>query len=416
MTPWIEMWQPSLAAAEGLYRPVPLLDKLFLYFRYEGVASIALWLVALLLLLAYAIRWRRSLVCWAALAAAIGGLVLANVNSHNVSAIEIDFSQQLEAAKARAEERKVDEGRQAQRDEMEQPESEPRDEVKNQGTDQPPDDSASPPGPQPKYAYRQQGKVQREEGREVEDKISIDAGADEEDDADDIRLMTMQQVAEANRFDRLNLRFARWTLCLVLGLCVIDYFRCFNTTFGCYLPLPFSTPLIDSLFPKSLTVSVGRRRRNWKKYLARAVRKGETFVYFSGDDPWPQRRFRRMPWYMPLPWCIEKIHCSNGDRHFDDDFLFESAWFGRYCFVVSGDEQSAGDLLDALARFLDLRRATRARARHTVNVVWNLEADVPSAILDRLLPLCRETNFRLIVTRTTPSNALLADRFEETCE
>jgi hypothetical protein len=378
-------------------------------------------------------------VCWAALAVAVGGLVLAKVNSHNVSAIEIDFSQQLEAAKARAEEMDADEAptaesemsdaaEQAKREEVKAKEDDAQKEgkapgpIEQQGADAPPDDpsdnasddAAQPAGSAPKYSYRQEGKVQREAGKQLEEKIPIDSTADGEEVASGGRLMSMQQVAEANRWDRLNLRFARWTFYLALGLCVIDYFRRFNTTFGCYLPLPFSAPLVDSLFPKSHTVCVGKRPRNWKRYLARAVRKGETFVYFSNKDPWRQQRLRRLPWYIPLPWRLDKVCCTNGDRHFEDEFLFESAWFGRYCFILAGDGPPAVDLLESLAAFLDLRHATRARARRTVNVVWDLDTAVPEATLDRLLPLCRETNFRLIVTRIAPSDAGQANRFDET--
>ena len=478
MTPWLEEWLQSLRAVEAHFHHFPALEMLFFYFRYEGLGSIVLWMLALLLLLAYALRWRRSLVCWTALAVAIGGFMLARVNSHNVSAIKIDFSEQLQAAKARAEEEAADQApvvesdmseaaRQAKRAEVEggeihagpdDPPDFPTIEGATEGTprdsatgDEPvvesPDDDGQAVGAEPRYAYRQEGQVQRTEGKQSEEKVPIDAGTAEETAALSVRTMKMHEVAQANRLDRLNLFFARCTLCLTAGLFVIDYFRRFNTTFGCYLPLPLSGRLVDSLFPKSHTVCVGRRRRKWKRYLKRVVRKGETFVLFSRKDPWSKRGkkgpgtfsakpgtdrrlvagrsgkmclspfskpLRRLPWYLPLPWRIDKVACTDGDRHFDDEFLFESVWFGRYCFVVAGDEQRAVDLLDSMAGFLELRRATRASARHTVNVVWDLETDVPDATLDRLLLLCRETNFRLIVARTTPPDAALAGRFQET--
>jgi hypothetical protein len=373
----------SLLAVEGLFHDIPALQKLFFYFRYEGLASIVLWMLALVLLMAYAVRWRRSLVCWSALSVAIGGFVLAKVNSHNVSAIKIDFSEQVEAAKVRAEQGRLGNLPHADADS--------------------------------KHSYRQDGEVQRTEGKQLEEKVPLDSPAADETAALSVRTMDMHEVAQANRLDRLNLFFARWTLYLAVGLAVIDYFRRFNTTFGCYLPLPLSGRLVDSLFPKSHTVCIGRRRRRWKRSLNRMVRKGETFVFFSRKDPWSKRRLRRLPWYLPLPWRIDKVACTNGDRHFDDEFLFELAWFGRYCFVVVGDEQRAVDLLDSMAGFLELRRATRASAQRTVNVVWDLETDVPDATLDRLLPLCRETNFRLIVALTTPPDAALAGRFQEAC-
>jgi len=355
---------------------------------------------------------------------AVGGFVLAQVNSHNLSAIKIDFSEELRAGKMRAEAKNSDTwGR--------SPDLPAGDStLEGRSPDVPTGDSTpdgrSPDLPtaeegrlgnlphRPKYAYREGGKARRTEGKQLEGKVPIDVGEADETDAPGRRTMTMHEVAQANRLDRLNLFIVRWTLLLAAGVFVIDYFRRFNTTFGCYAPLPFSSPAVDSLFPKSHTVCVGRRRRDWKKHLKRMVRKGETFVFFARKDPWPKRRLRRLPWYIPVPWRIDKVVCTNGDRHFDDEFLFESAWFGRYCFVMVGDGQSAVDLLDSLAGFLELRRATRASARRTVNVVWDLETDVPDATLDRLLPLCPETNFRLIVVRTTPPDAATAGRFQET--
>jgi len=446
MTPRLEEWLESVRVVETYFHHVPGLETLFFYFGYEGLGSVVLWILALLLLLVYALCWRRSLICFTALALAIGGFALAMVNSQNVSAIKIDFSEQIRAAKERAEAEAADEvppvesdmseaARQAKQAEAEakqpgerpgEPSDEPFDfpaiDGPGEGTtadppaagepdaespgDEPdaesPGDDGQAAGTEPRYAYRQQGQVQRTEGKQVEEKVPIDAGTVDETVAVSVRTMKMHEVAQANRLDRLNLFFARGILCLAVGLLVIDYFRRFNTTFGCYLPLPFSSRLIDSLFPKSHTVCVTRRRRRkWKRYLRHAVRKGETFVFFSEKDPWSRRRLRRLPWYLPLPWRLEKVTCNAHQRHFDDEFLFESAWFGRYCFVVVGDGPHALGLLDAMAGFLELRRATRASARRTVNVVWDLETEVPEDLLDRLVPLCRETNFRLIVTRTT---------------
>jgi len=422
MTTWLEERLESSRAVEGLFHYVPALEKLFFYFRYEGLGSIVLWMLALVLLLAYAVRWRRSLVCWTALALAIGGFVLAKVNSHNLSEIKIDFSEQLRAVKVRAEEEAADAAPAVESDMSEEARQAKRAEVEEKETDEGPDGPPDSPGPESstpgakqdpatsdepgkeapddgeatgtdsRYAYRQEGKTHRTEGKQLEEKVPIDVGEEDETDVPGVRTMKMHEVAQANRLDRLNLFIARCTLCLAAGLFVIDYFRRFNTTFGCYVPLPFSSPAVDSLFPKSHTVCVGRRRRNWKKHLKRMVRKGETFIFFSRKDPWSKQRLRRLPWYIPVPWRIDKVVCTNGDRHFDDEFLFESAWFGRYCFVLVGDGQSAVDLLDSLAGFLELRRATRASARRTVNVVWDVETDVPDATLDRLLPLCPETN------------------------
>jgi len=373
----------------------PALEKLLYYFEYLGTASVAAWMCAAVLVLLYAVFWRRSTVCWTALAAAVAAVVLAEINSDNVKEIKIDFSEELRAAAEADRNRTADAAPQLESNLSDAARQAQRAEVEDQEPDD--GDPAAAPGPEP--LYRQSGKAQRIEGKQVEDKIPIDLDASEETAEAHVRTMKMHEVAHARRLDRLNRLLAALTLCATLALVVIDYFRRFNSTFGCYLPLPFSGRLVDSLFPKSYTVRGAGGRRDWKAFLRQTVRKGETFILFSHKDPWPDRYLFRLPSCLPFPWRLEKVTCGNGENRFDHEFLFESAWFGRYCFVVVGDGPQNVEWLDSMADFLELRRATRASARHTVNVLWDLETDVATGSLDRLYPLCRETNFRLITTR-----------------
>jgi len=121
----------------------------------------------------------------------------------------------------------------------------------------------------------------------------------------------------------------------------------------------------------------------------------------------------RLPLLPKAFWPLQKFSCSVDKKDFDDEFLFESAWFGRYCFVLLGDGPQVPNRLEALAAFLELRRSTRASARRTVNVLWDLETPIPRDTVERLAPLCRETNFKLLVTTTEPPGDQLACCFEE---
>ena len=95
-----------------------------------------------------------------------------------------------------------------------------------------------------------------------------------------------------------------------------------------------------------------------------------------------------------------------------NEFVFESSWFNRYCVDLTGDGSQAARRLDALADFLEIRHETRASARHTVNVLWDHETPIPPDVLDRLLPLCGETNFRLILATSSPASKELLALFE----
>ena len=52
MTPSLQEWLQSLRAVETYFHHVPGLERLFFYFRYEGLGSVVLWILALVLLLA----------------------------------------------------------------------------------------------------------------------------------------------------------------------------------------------------------------------------------------------------------------------------------------------------------------------------------------------------------------------------
>ena len=382
------------------------LAKLAYYFGPVGMASAAAWLAAAAMAVLFVLGWRRSKVCYAALVLAIAGLVLSQINSDNVSEIKIDFSEELRAAQQRAAREAAEEEQPAESDEAEQSE-EVREAKRAEAAEKGPVDN------EPQGDYRQRGKVDRAEGMKVPEKIPIGSGTEDQSVQQNVRTMKMHEVEQANRLDRGNLFCARWTLYLAVLLVVVDYFRRFNKTLESYMPLPLGGWLVDSLFPKSHTVCARGDARRWKQVLQQAVRKGETFIYFCREDPWPAISLSRLPWFVPVPWRLEKVTCTSGNGDFDDEFLFESAWFGRYCFVLTGSGPLAIGRLGGLADFLELRQQTRASAAHTVNVLWDLDAPIPENTLDRLLPLCRETNFRLILATAAPPGKEATARFEE---
>ena len=416
------------------------LEKLAYYFQTIGIASVALWMAALLLMAMFICGLRRTLVCWAALLLAIVAIVLANVNSNNVSAIKMDFSEDIQAARQRAAKEtdaveKTEETEETEADEeAEEPEDGGAEEAESptpkqeadaanteDGGDGNDDQGDEPSGDEPSddepaYSYRQRGKAERTGGMKVEEaeKVLIATGTDDQPVARNVRVMKPHEVVHANRLDRANLFFARSTLYLGVLLVVFDYFRRFNRTFESLFPLPIGGWLVDSLFPKTHAVCVGGTRKGfWKRHLERVVRKGETFVYFGPSDPWAKARLGRLPLFPKAIWSLERITQRADNMLFGDEYLYESAWFGRYCFVIVDDGRRASKTLAALVDFLQLRHATRASARHTVNVVWDLGIADVSQTLRQIAPLCREANVKLLVAADPRNTEALASCFDE---
>jgi len=316
-----------------------MIARLFSYFGIIGSASIIAWLMALVLLVVFLRSRQRARFFLIALGLAVVGWVLAQINSRQVSDVRLEtpaFNLQ-----------------------------EPGEDL---GTE------AGVP------AYRQQGKQTREAGKSA----PLETTKEEKPE----RTFKEAELLEANRLDRWNLLFARGTLLLVLFALVADYLARFNRTTGGSYPLPVAGPWLDRLVPKSRTVLAGNL--DLKQYLETIVRRGETFVYFTGTDPWSVPTLARLG--RPLPKIVYGSPA-------EPEFYFDAAWFNRYCVVVPAADAPA--VLQQLEVYLNWHHLTKATARQTVNIVWDLATPPAAELLAKLVPLFRETNFKLILKAPT---------------
>lgn len=435
---------------------IPGITSIHVYFGPVGIASVLGWFTGLLMLALYARSPRRTRWYWIALAAAALGLSLGRLNSRIVSTtIQEDRSDALDQAKDRTEWMETPQETQPGQDSAE--------------TNDAPTAPAAMPGPGasstnaepdattngPAYTYRAEGKVERETGKKVKDRtLEKAARLETARDTTRFRLMPAAEVRRANHLDRLNLFCATFAFWLALAFVATDYLSRFNTTFNAGFPLPLACRLLDRLYPKSHSVLWhSAEPKALRQYLEDVVRKGETFVYVGDEDPWAntavnRNTLPRIRLTNPLPWILclvrrirlrrrphrplfkhlivpefmlrdialmplRKLSCTPNQDRFDNNWVFESAWFGRYAFVVvspSPADKWLGDLID----FLTLRRTALAAARRTVNVVWNSREPMPPTILDQLLFLCPETNYRMIVISAPGRLGQTTETFEET--
>ena len=254
------------------------------------------------------------------------------------------------------------------------------------------------------YAYRQAGKKRRDANQlapqdpyakilapEADDDRPFGAGA---------TLLSGADYVLAGQLDRINRFAVRCTLVVALLLAGIEYLRRFNFTFGSILPLPVACRAIDSLWPKTHAVHLRTSAAETvREYLETVVHKGESFLYFAPADPWPGERSSLPRWPVRFLGGLRKIAFTPGDPRYAGEFVFESAWYGRYAFVVLADrlDAPAGDLLACVIEKLRMRRHTRATAGRSVHLVWHVPDELPRETLDELAWLCRETNCKLVV-------------------
>jgi len=271
------------------------------------------------------------------------------------------------------------------------------------------------------YEYRKRGKQQRDPSQVDTSASALDTivAEDDEDVSAGARKLATPDFLLAHQLDRVN-RFAVWlTLVAAALLAAVEYLRRFNRTVVGVLPLPVACRAIDAIWPKTHTAMLpasGDGADTARDYADTVVRKREAFILIAPADPWPNRSaLPRLP-LLPKLWPLPKITAPVGDPACDIRLVFESAWYGRYGFVLLA-ESLDGPLrtaLDELIEMLRMRHHTRAAARRTVHLLWAIPDVPPADRLAELALLCRETNVKFVAIAPDPA-PWPPDAFEEIC-
>lgn len=382
-------------------------------FSVFGYVSVALCLCMPLLWLVHTVRRPRGWLCHVALGVGIVALVLAKVNSEtHVNRIQVDRSDQIEAQMSRQElARKAAEAERA--DDVAQirfAEDASGDFLDKAGLDEADlkyfesfDDGATP-------AWKSEKKARSENADDTSDLESLidDSEAPErlqpadveEEPAYEPILMSDEDKTAADRLDAANLALIRLMLVLAVVFVAVDYFRRLNVYEEAYAPLPVPSAWADAMAPRE-TVSVrpASPRRSLVDELRVIARRGEVFVFMT-DDPQAAREAA-----VPMPRLpgggrpIDTLAVVD-DPLMDDAFVFETLWYGRNAFVVETAER-AQPMLERFIELLAERRETRAHAKRTVHVVWDLDTPVERETRRRFESLGKTAGFTLLLCRDT---------------
>lgn len=375
-------------------------DILRATFGLVGAASVVAWAVAALLLTAGLFSRRRWTTWLTALGAAAAAVGLATVTSESIRAIEVDRSAEVAAAEAAGAE-KAQERLRGRAADVRFAEDTAADQADVAGVSVAEEQGAYERAVEEELAripaYRSRGKRVRggADARgdgEAAPGASDPAAAAEEAPA--VRSLPESQLLVADRFDRANRALAWGLVSLAAGLCCLEYVRRYHTTLDAVWPVPLAGTFVDGLAAKEHRAAVPADRL--LELLDLAVRKGETFVAFVEHDPLADRESVDRIAIGPLGWRLPKRTFSAAALADDPGLLelvFETAWFGRGCFVITGEEGAAA-VLTAMAEAFGRRTRTRAAARCTVNIVWGLPAAPPPAAGDDLSRLAARLNLR----------------------
>lgn len=215
-----------------------------------------------------------------------------------------------------------------------------------------------------------------------------------EDEENKPIVMMEADMVMANRLDLLNLRVTLVMLIVGILLVLSDYLRRANIQGKSSFPLPLPSSLLNAITPIApLVVSKERSVASIQKELARIAKRGDSFVYFT-DDPSRSGKLPASMLKFPLVGGREDLIPVTEDV--DNDFVFESVWYGRSSFTVDSEERSLL-LLDEFLQQLAIRKAARAKVAQTAHIVWDLKSAMPSQAKQEIKKLAQATGFSILL-------------------
>ncbi|MGY8688336.1 MAG: hypothetical protein ACKVHP_11465 [Verrucomicrobiales bacterium] len=218
-------------------------------------------------------------------------------------------------------------------------------------------------------------------------------------------IMAEADMVMANRLDLLNLRLTLILLALAICVVLYDYLRRANLYGKASRPLPLPSSWLNALTPMPpLVVSKKRHRKSARSELARLAKRGDSFVYLT-DDPARVAKFPKS--LRRLPFIGEREDLISASAEIDDDFIFETVWYGRSSFVVDCPERSLTLLAGFLAR-LEQRTVSRAKVSQAAHLVWDLSIPMPRQTREEAMKLAHATGFSILILREELSKAAQA--------
>lgn len=377
-------------------------------FSILGYLSVLLWIAVPLLWL---LRRRFTLPGWLALALAIAALILATLNSRtHVSRIEVEQAEetvnQLDVAAAKR--KAVEAARGGEVADIRFAEDGNEDFIDKAGMDDSDRkyldsiDENAEPGLKGKKKKRGETESETDDlddalgGKEVISGVESDSLPTEETRPP--IFMTEAHKMTADRIDGLNLNASRIAVLLGILIFIIDYLTRVNSYSRAFFPLPLPAAWRNAFTP--IPASLRRPNpplRSIDQELALLVRRGDVFVYFTKDAA-------ALPSTLPRLGKsgkpIDLIHAES--ERISDEFIFESLWYGRSCFVVDSIER-INQLFGSIYLQLEQRRTSRAHSNFNVHLVWNIDQELHQDDIADFDDLARRTGFSLFICNDTKS-------------
>lgn len=371
-----------------------------------GVAAIAVWLY----------HWFRQhrFLPYIGLILAIAAVVGAKLNStHHVSRIQTDPSIALAkmAEEQRRKEQAMIDARSDEVDNIQFAEDAQNENLDTAGLDEVDIKYMKAIMGEDEPAWKKE-KKQRGSAQQDDDSLESKIGAKLKTEGADVAALEEEQPPEpilldeaavvlSQKLDFWNLNFSKYVLIIAFVILLLDYIRRANLYGEAMWPVPLPSSWLHAFTPLPVVFHQPETaRRGITDQLAWFTRRGDQWIYFT-DRPGEVdsikdslKKLGKWPYHLDL---------IDVDDRTDDEFVLESAWYGRASFISDNSERNLQLLGYSLSQ-LKHRRATRARAAQYVHLVWDCQQELSSEAFEAFEERAAISRVSLYIVPQTPNN------------
>lgn len=200
-----------------------------------------------------------------------------------------------------------------------------------------------------------------------------DVAALEAEEAPDPILLDEASMVLADQLDFWNLRATLWLVVIALLVILLDYMRRANLYREALWPVPLPSSWLHALTPQPVIQTQPQpARRDPAGELAWMTRRGDKWIYFTDRPQDTEQTLTKLKRLRRWPHRLDLIQV---DAQMDDQFVFESAWYGRASFLCDSVDRGLQLLGYSLSQ-LKHRRLTKARAAQAVHLVWDCDQEL----------------------------------------
>ena len=215
-------------------------------------------------------------------------------------------------------------------------------------------------------------------------------------------VMMEEDMVLANRLDLLNLKVTLAMLITGILIVLFDYLRRGNIYGESSFPLPLPSSWFNAVTPMPPLLSVVKHGEgSLEKELARLVKRGDSFVILTDDASCANKLPATMP---KFPLIGQHEHLVPVTDEIENEFVFESVWYGRSSFVVDSESRSQ-QVLESFLKELEIRKDARAKVAQTAHIVWDVRSQMPEHSKQELEKLARSTGFSILIIGGKPSRS-----------